>query len=50
MSIKKSFTIDEEEEGTSFVGHSPGHQGLPCACGAIQQDPSGGLREPQRTH
>lgn len=45
---EKNPTIDEEEEGTSFVGHSPGDQGLPCACRAVQQDPSGGLRENTR--
>lgn len=45
LELEESLTIDEEEEGTSFIGYSSSHQGLPCTCRAVKQDASGRLRE-----
>lgn len=44
-SVGRNLTIDEEKEGSSFIGYSSSHQSLSCPCRAVQQDPSGRLRK-----
>ena len=37
------WSVDEKEEGTSFVGHGSSNQGLASARGTIQEDTTRGL-------
>ena len=39
------WSVDEEEEGSSFIGHCPGNQGLASTRWTIQEDATRGLGE-----
>lgn len=43
-------TVNQEEEGSSFIGYGSSDQGLSCSRGSVQQDSSWGLKVFEQNH